>query len=161
MLDAQCSSFIRGIITSAGNAEAVPPNVPSVAVSSMLMGVIELETSTKFYCEVFECTVALEEVDAALLLAPDGFQIYLYANRSLVQRPIGALGVKEVMWSTATEEELEQVGERLRQHYPSTYIHNAGGVKFLDGRDPDGNRILVAYPSPLQLPRHIIADRFK
>ena len=35
------------------------------------------------------------------------------------------------------------------------------GVKFLDGRDPDGNRILVAYPSPLQLPRHIIADRFE
>ncbi|MDJ0394831.1 VOC family protein [Rhodococcus sp. G-MC3] len=171
MLIALCSSFIRGIITSAGGVGAASSNPTpsnptssnptSMAVSSMLMRVLRLEPSIDFYCDVFGCTVALREADAALLLAPDGFQIYLYANGPSLQRPIEGLGVKEVMWSAATETALEQVGDRLRQRYPSTYVHSAGGVNFVDGRDPDGNRVLVAYPSPLQLPRHIIADRFK
>lgn len=143
------------------NAETTPSHVTSVAVSSMLMRVLDLDSSTAFYCGVFGCTVALRENDAALLLAPDGFQIYLFADPTSVHRPIGALGVREVMWSTATEEALTRIGDQMRAHYPSTFIHSAGGVSFVDGRDPDGNRVLVAYPSPLQLPRHVIADRFR
>ncbi len=52
-------------------------------------------------------------------------------------------------------------GARLRQHYPATYIHTAEEISYVDGCDPDGNRVLVAYPSPLQLPRSVITHRFR
>lgn len=134
---------------------------PTLAPSSMLMRVLELERSVAFYCEVFGCTVALAEEDAALLLSPNGFQIYLYADPTSTHRPIGALGVREVMWSADSAETLDHVGGRLRRHYAATYSHSENGVSFVDGRDPDGNRVLVAYPSPLQLPRLHIARRFR
>ncbi|WP_285185921.1 VOC family protein [Rhodococcus sp. MEB041] len=133
----------------------------SLAPTSMLMRVLELERSVVFYGDVFGCTVALRQEDAALLLAPDGFQIYLYADPSSTSRPIGALGVREVMWSAPDADTLEHVGSRLRRYYAATYSHTESGVSFIDGRDPDGNRVLVAFPSPLQLPRVHIARRFR
>lgn len=134
---------------------------PALTPSSMLMRVLELERSVAFYRDVFGCTVALRQEDAALLLAPGGFQIYLYADPSSTVRPIGALGVREVMWSAPDADTLEHVGSRLRRYYAATYSHTEGGVSFVDGRDPDGNRVLVACPSPLQLPRVHIARRFR
>lgn len=156
-----CLLFIRGIITSTGPDGVTPPNVATVAVSSVLLRVLDLERSAGFYCEVFGCTIAVEDAEAALLLTPDGFQIYLFADPSSTPRSLGALGVREVMWAASTEEALGEVGDRMRRRYPSTFVHSANGVSFVDGRDPDGNRVLVAYPSPLQLPRHAIADRFR
>jgi hypothetical protein len=34
-------------------------------------------------------------------------------------------------------------------------------VTVLEGRDPDGGRAIVAYPSPRQLPRTAIAERLR
>jgi hypothetical protein len=35
----------------------------------------------------------------------------------------------------------------------------SGGVSFVTGHDPDGVRIIVAHPSPVKLPRSVIAAR--
>lgn len=157
---AQCSWFIRGTITS-GAAVPTPSHIATVAVASALIRVRELERSIDFYCSVFEFTVSLREADAALLLARNGFQIYLHADPLSLPRPVTALGVSEIMWSAQRAESLNEIGARLRKHYPSTYAHTADGVSFVDGCDPDGNRVLVAYPSPLQLPRSVIEHRFR
>jgi catechol-2,3-dioxygenase len=161
MRTAQCLWSIRGIISSPGTTGAIPSHIATVAVASALIRVRELSRSIDFYCSVFEFTVSIREEDAALLLARNGFQIYLHADPTSVQRPIGALGVNEIMWAAQRMESLNEIGTRLRKWYPSTYSHSEGGVSYVDGCDPDGNRVLVAYPSPVQLPRSVIAHRFR
>lgn len=160
MRTARFSSFIRGIIIS-GPAGPTPSHIATVGVASALIRVRELGRSIDFYCSVFEFTVSIRESDAALLLARNGFQIYLHADPLSVDRPITALGVSEIMWSAQRAASLDEIGTRMRKHYPATYIHTTDGVSYVDGCDPDGNRVLVAYPSPLQLPRSVIAHRFR
>ncbi|OKA07010.1 glyoxalase [Rhodococcus erythropolis] len=108
----------------------------------------------------FSCRVALRERDAVLLLTPDDFQIYMYVRKGASLRNISSIGVHYVMWSADTEEELTRISERLRAYDASTFTQVVGGVTFVDGCDPDGIRVIVAYPSPEQLPRELIAPRF-
>jgi catechol 2,3-dioxygenase-like lactoylglutathione lyase family enzyme len=49
----------------------------TTTVASTVIRVSELQRSVSFYCDVFLCRVALRESDTALLLTPDGSQIYL------------------------------------------------------------------------------------
>jgi len=51
----------------------------SAHVASCVIRVRELDPSLKFYCDVFSCNVAVREADMALLVAPNGFHIYLHA----------------------------------------------------------------------------------
>jgi len=126
------------------------------------MQVAELDRSVEYYCDVFACRVAVREPDAALLLTPDNFQIYMYARKGpRASRGVGAVGVHYVMWAADTEEELGRITERLRAYDATTYTQTAGGVTFVEGRDPDGIRVIVAYPDPEQLPRELIAPRFR
>jgi hypothetical protein len=48
--------------------------------------------------DVFCCHVALREPDAALLLTPDGFQIYLYSKGPCRRAGVGAAGIQYLMW---------------------------------------------------------------
>ena len=130
-------------------------------VASSVMQVAELDRSVKYYCDVFACRVAVREPDAALLLTPDNFQIYMYAKKGAsTRRGVSVIGVHYVMWSADTEDELERITERLRAYDAATYTQTVGGVTFVDGCDPDGIRVIVAYPGPEQLPRELIAQRF-
>ncbi|WP_176980809.1 hypothetical protein [Paramicrobacterium humi] len=38
--------------------------------------------------------------------------------------------------------------------------HTSGDVTFVEGRDPDDIRIVIAYPSPSERPRSILDSRF-
>jgi catechol 2,3-dioxygenase-like lactoylglutathione lyase family enzyme len=51
----------------------------SAHVGSCVIRVRELDPSLKFYSDVFSCNVAVREADMALLVAPNGFHIYLHA----------------------------------------------------------------------------------
>ncbi len=129
-------------------------------VTSWVMRVSELDRSVHFYCDVFACQVSVREPDAALLLTPDGFQIYLHARSPSKRPPIDSVGVQYVLWATDNETELHQITTRLHAHDPATYTHTANGVTFVEARDPDGIRVLLAHPSPAQLPRELIAPQF-
>jgi uncharacterized protein YeaO (DUF488 family) len=52
----------------------------------------EPERASALQREVFSCTATIHEHDAALLLAPDGFQIYLIARRTRAEHPSGGIG---------------------------------------------------------------------
>lgn len=129
-------------------------------VASSVMQVSELDRSIGFYRDVFSCVVEIREPDAALLLTPDGFQIYMYTRTSSTYRGVDDLGVQYIMWAVDSEEELQRVTERLCGHDPAIYIHTLNEVCFVDGRDPDGIRVIIAFPSPAQLPRELIDPRF-
>ncbi|OYD61163.1 hypothetical protein BDB13_6111 [Rhodococcus sp. OK302] len=130
-------------------------------ISSCLMHVSNLDRSVNFYRDVFHCTVTIHESDAALLLTPSGFQMYLRAHDAGRGREIGDVGVDQIIWSADSEEELRLIEQRLRIHYPSTYSNTQDGIRFVDGIDPDNIRVLITYPTPEQLPRNVIDRRFR
>lgn len=127
-------------------------------VASCLMRVSNLDRSINFYSDVFACRVAIREPDAALLLTPDGFQIYLRLSESSASRGIGDVGVDQIVWSADSDEEMQRIEQRLRSQYPSTYVATRNGIRFVDGVDPDGIRVLITNPTPEQLPR-VVIDR--
>ncbi|MCV7086762.1 MULTISPECIES: VOC family protein [Mycolicibacter] len=130
-------------------------------VTSCLMRVTHLDHSVKFYCDVFDCDVAIYERDAALLLTPNGFEIYLRAHEASRAAGVTNVGVEQFMWSVGSEEELQRIEQRMRLHDPSAYSNTVGEISFVDGADPDGIRVLVTYPTPHQLPREVIDRRFR
>lgn len=130
-------------------------------VASCLMRVSGLERSVSFYRDVFECIVTLREPDAALLLTPDGFQLYFRTHEASRTRGIDDVGVEQIIWSAGSEAELHRIEQRLRTHDPSTYTNTLNGISFVDGVDPDQNRVLITYPTPAQLPREVIDRRFR
>jgi catechol 2,3-dioxygenase-like lactoylglutathione lyase family enzyme len=133
----------------------------SAHVASCVIRVSDLDRSLTFYRDVFSCRVVIRESDTALLLTPNGFQIYLHAKRSFRRHAAGATGVQYLMWATESEPDLQRIRQRLRTYDTAVYSHTENGVTFLEGCDPDGGRVIVAYPSPRQLPRTVIADRLR
>ncbi|NMN99089.1 VOC family protein [Nocardiaceae bacterium YC2-7] len=126
------------------------------------MQVSDLNRSVSYYREVFLCRVAVREPKSALLLTPGGFQIYMYAKGGLSARPaVGRVGVKSLIWAAENETELQRIAARLRTYDVATDTQTVNGVTFVDACDPDGTRVIVAYPSPAQLPRELIAPRFR
>ena len=97
----------------------------------------------------------------ALLLTPKGFQIYLHVQEPLRPRCVADMGVQHLVRSTDNESDLERIKERLQAYDAAVYLHAdaATGLTFLHGSGPDGERIIVTYPSPRELPRTVIAER--
>jgi hypothetical protein len=65
------------------------------------------------------------------------------------------------MWATDSQSDLQRITDRLRAYDNAAYTHNIEGITVLEGNDPDGCRVLVAYPTPQRLPRTVIAERFR
>lgn len=142
-------------------ASAQSAGVTAARVSSAVMRVSDVDQSVAFYCDVLACDVALRETDAALLLTPDGFQIYLYSKGPCRRTGVGTMGVQHLIWTTDSQIELQRITQRLRAHDPTTYSHTEDELTFVEGRDPDRGRIIVVYPSPSILPRELISARFQ
>ena len=142
-------------------AQPGPASGVSAKVASSLMTVSDLARSVNFYCDVFSCRVALHEQDTALLLTPGGFQIYLHSKGPSRRPRIGATGVQCLMWATDSQEELQRISQRLLSYDVATFSYTEGGVTFVEGCDPDHGRVIVAHPSPSQLPREVIATRLR
>ena len=128
-------------------------------VTSSVLFVSRLDRSIEFYRDVFSCTVTIHERDAALLLAPGGFQIYLIARGGAAEHPSGGIGLQYLIWAVDSGAELRDMARVLRDHAGPSDIYTSGGVSFLAARDPDGIRILVAHPSPETLPRSVVGAR--
>ena len=129
-------------------------------IASSVMFVTELDRSEAFYCDVFGCEVAIRNPDAALLLAPGGFQLYLIERGSRAQHPLEGIGLQYLMWSTESAEALEHIEKVLKDHGVHTSTRTSGGVTFVGGRDPDGIRVVIAHPSPEELPRTVVGSHF-
>lgn len=133
----------------------------TTTVASAVMRVSDVDRSVNFYRDVFCCRVALHVPDTALLLTPDGFQIYLHSTGPSHRPGLASIGIEYLMWATDSQAELERMTDRLRAHDPATYVYTENGLTFVEGCDPDGDRVIIAYPSPARLPRELIASRFR
>ena len=128
----------------------------SARVTSSVVVVSELGQSVRFYRDVFSCEVSIEAYDAALLLSPGGFQLYLLAGGRHPPHPSGGVGLQCLIWAVDTAAELTGLERTLQERGRRSYRHTSGGVAFLTAKDPDGIRILVAHPGPEKLPRSLI-----
>ena len=103
-----------------GNA---PRPKVSAHVASCVIRVRELDPSLTFYCERFSCNVVVRETDMALLVAPNGFHIYLHAF-SRRRRSANTTGVRYLLWATDTESDPQEFAQRLRAHDPAVFSPN-------------------------------------
>jgi catechol 2,3-dioxygenase-like lactoylglutathione lyase family enzyme len=133
----------------------------SVDVVAIVVRVSDLDRSLTFYCDVFSCRVAVREADMALLFTPQGFEIYLHQNDEFHSRAAGALGVHHLMWATDSQSDLQRITDRMRAYDSAVYSYTVEGMTTLEGIDPDGFRVIVAYPTPRRLPRTAIAERLR
>lgn len=128
-------------------------------VASSVMFVSQLDRSVAFYRDVFTCEVAIRDQDAALLTAPGGFQIYLVSKGSGTSHASGSIGPQYLMWATDSAAALEHMEGALREHGGApAYRFTSGGVMFVRGHDPDGIRVVIAYPSPAIRPRSLVGS---
>jgi catechol 2,3-dioxygenase-like lactoylglutathione lyase family enzyme len=127
-------------------------------VTSSVIFVSNIDRSVDFYREVFACQVTIQEPEAALLLAPGGFQIYLIGRSTRTPHPSGGIGPQYLIWAVDSADDLQQLEQALRRCGRVTDSYTSGGVAFIAGRDPDGIRILMAHPSPDKLPRSVIGN---
>jgi catechol-2,3-dioxygenase len=127
----------------------------SAKVASSVLFVSELERSVVFYRDLFRCEVTLRSHDAALLLTQGGFQLYIIERGKRAVHHEGGLGHHLLMWSTDSARGLEHFEQALKDAGSYTDTHTAGEITFVEGRDPDGLRIVIAHPDPAQRPRSV------
>ena len=89
----------------------------------------------------FSCDVAVRDTDMALLVAPNGFHIYLHAPS--LRRAAGTAGVQYLLWATDTESDLQEFAQRLRAYDPAVCSHTENGVTVIEGLDSDRGRVLI------------------
>lgn len=118
-------------------------------VASSVLFVTELERSVSFYRDLFGGEVSLRaEGEAALLLTPGGFQLYIIERGRHAQHHPGGLGHHLLMWTTDSPEGLKFFEQALKDSGSYTGTHSADQVTFVEGRDPDGIRVVVVHPDP-------------
>jgi catechol 2,3-dioxygenase-like lactoylglutathione lyase family enzyme len=127
----------------------------SAKVASSVLFVSELDRSVIFYRDLFGCDLSLRSDDAALLLTPGGFQLYIIERGKHAALHPGGLGHHLLMWSTDSARGLEYFEQALKDAGSYTGTHTAGDVTFVEGYDPDGIRIVIAHPDPAQRPRSL------
>lgn len=129
-------------------------------VTSSVLFVTQLTRTVDFYRRVFGCEVTVEDSDSAVMLAPGGFLIYVIPRGQRANHPLGAIGNQGLIWATETAEELAVFTAALKDEGCYRDTHVVDGNTYVEGRDPDDLRIIVAHPSPAQSPRSVVAAQF-
>ena len=113
---------------------------PHLTLASAVMFVADLERSVVFYQELlgFETTARTEE--AALLVSPVGYQLYLRSMGKRAQHPIGAIGIQYLVWTAESEDDLQRCERVLKAQSPqvTSTVHGEsvpGSVKLPRSND--------------------------
>jgi catechol 2,3-dioxygenase-like lactoylglutathione lyase family enzyme len=123
------------------------------------MFVRELERSVSFYRELLGLKVNVRDNAAALLVSPDGFELYLRSMGTGAHHPLGNVGIQYLVWTADDEQDLRRYEQQLRAQSGYVTRQTVDGVTVVEGRDPDGLPVLVSYPRPGDVPSHQIRRR--
>jgi catechol 2,3-dioxygenase-like lactoylglutathione lyase family enzyme len=116
------------------------------------MFVHDLDRSVEFYADVLALEVADRSPTAALLTSPGGASLILRAMGQTAPHPLGSVGVQYVIWTAAGEDDLARCERALTRRGAYRDTRGDGGLRVVEGRDPDDIVLVVAYPGPDQLP---------
>lgn len=129
----------------------------SIRLSSAVVLVSDLARSLEFYQPLIRYPVTVRDADAALLAGPFGSQLYL---RQVGDEAIGrreGVGVQAVSWTAGGRDDLDRCKELLEKCGGYVGLDTRKGITILEGRDPDGLPVLIAYPGPDEAPRDFIS----
>jgi catechol 2,3-dioxygenase-like lactoylglutathione lyase family enzyme len=141
------------------DAGAAAEQPASLSLTSAVMFVSDLDRSVAFYAELLAWTIAVHELDAALLACPDGGQLYLRRRGPRAPHGLGHIGVQYLIWTAPSQSELDRCERVLAQQSSQVTRSNLDGFTIVEGRGPDNAPILVAYPGPQEAPRHQVMQR--
>ena len=121
-------------------------------VGSVIVFVQALDRSVNFYADVLALEVADRSPTAALLSSANGTSLILRAMGRIAPHPLGSVGVHNVAWTAAGEEDLARAGRALATHGAHRETRHHDGVTLVEGRDPDDIPVMILYPGPDQQP---------
>ncbi|MBT1002869.1 hypothetical protein KIH31_09645 [Paenarthrobacter sp. DKR-5] len=128
-------------------------------LASAVMFVAELDRSVAFYREFLRWDVTIHDESAALLVGPDGYQLYLRSMGERAEHPLGNIGIQYLIWTARDEAELDRCEHALRKHSSRVSRRTVEGFTLVEGHGPDDVPVIVTYPGPAQAPRHEILQR--
>ena len=134
-------------------------SVTGLRLASAVMIVTELHRSITFYEELLGWKVTVSADEVALLVGPEGFQLYLRAMGPGTQHPLGFVGIQYLSWTATDEADLQRCEDVLRRQSTRVTRTAGDGFTIVEGHGPDGVPVLVTYPGPDQVPRHEILQR--
>jgi catechol 2,3-dioxygenase-like lactoylglutathione lyase family enzyme len=128
-------------------------------LDSAVMFVQDLDRSVSFYQQILGLKVADRSPTAALLHSYAGSQLILRSMGSAAVHTLGGVGVQYLIWTAADEEDLDRCERVLKELSAHRDTRVSGGVKAVEGRDPDDIVLVITYPGPDQLPLHELPVR--
>jgi catechol 2,3-dioxygenase-like lactoylglutathione lyase family enzyme len=131
----------------------------NVILSSIVVFVTDLARSIDFYSEFLGAGPTLRNESAALLVTPDGSQLYLRDIGPKAEHALGAVGPQYPLWSAESRAQLDRCEAFLRSRSDCVTVTEQAGFRLVEGRDPDDEPVVVTYPGPDKLPRLEIIDR--
>jgi catechol 2,3-dioxygenase-like lactoylglutathione lyase family enzyme len=121
--------------------------------------VCDLEHSVSFYTEVLGLRVTDQDPTAALLGSDGRSPLVLRAMGDSATRAPGSVGVECLVWAASGKEDLERADRVLRRRSAYVETRQAEGYTVVEGRDPDTVPVLLAYPTPDEIPLHDLPAR--
>lgn len=132
---------------------------PRLTLASAVMFVADLDRSVIFYQELLGLEATARDDDAALLVSPDGYQLYLRVMGDKAAHFTGNIGIQYLIWTAESEEDLQRCERFLKVQWPGVTSTMTDGFRVVEGRGPDGVPVVVTFPGPGQAPRHEILKR--
>jgi len=117
----------------------------SARIGGAVVFVRNAARSRDFYRDVLGLDVELDAADATLLAGDGGTKLAL---RELPRAPrvMGGIGVQYVAWVVADAEALEHAQQALTTRGDLINSSTDNGVTVVEGRDPDGIRVVIVHP---------------
>jgi catechol 2,3-dioxygenase-like lactoylglutathione lyase family enzyme len=129
-------------------------------IGSVVMFVSDLHRSVSFYTDLLALEVADRSTTAALLRSAEGSQLILRSMGGNAARALGSIGVQYVVWTAASEQDLERCEQVLRTRSAHVQTRTTSDRNSaVEGRDPDGVEVVITYPGPDRAPLHELPVR--
>lgn len=128
-------------------------------LSLAVLYVSNLDAAVSFYTEVLGLAVTDRDPTAALLASGGRSPLILRAMGENSIRSPGSIGVQYVVWAAADEEGLDHAERVLKARSAYLETRHGEGFAIVEGRDPDGSAVLVAYPAPDEVPLRTLPAR--
>lgn len=132
---------------------------PRLTLASAVMFVGDLDRSVAFYQDLLGLEATARDDDAALLVSPGGYQLYLRTMGERAPHFSGNIGIQFLIWTAESEADLDRCERVLKAHSPRVTSTTTDGFRVIEGRGPDGVPVVVTFPGPDQAPRHEIMKR--
>lgn len=128
-------------------------------LASVVMFVSDLDRSTRFYVDLLGLFPTIRNDSAALLVGPDGSQLYLREIGDKATRALCSIGTQYVLWTAESAADLHACELTLRSGAGRVALTDEGGFELLEARDPDGTPVIVTFPGPDEFAREQIISR--